>query len=67
MADNDIVILGGARTAIGAFGGSLAGIPPIDLATTVAKAAMERAGVSPEQIGVGAFGHVINTRTPRQR
>ncbi len=61
MADNDIVILGGARTAIGAFGGSLAGIPPIDLATTVAKAAMERAGVSPEQIGVVAFGHVINT------
>ncbi|HRO15205.1 MAG TPA: acetyl-CoA C-acyltransferase family protein [Paracoccus sp. (in: a-proteobacteria)] len=61
MADTDIVILGGARTAIGAFGGSLAGIAPIDLATTVAKAAMERAGVSPEQIGNVAFGHVINT------
>ena len=61
MADNDIVILSGVRTAIGAFGGSLASVPPIDLATTVAKAAMERAGVSPDMIGNVAFGHVINT------
>ena len=61
MADNDIVILSGVRTAIGAFGGSLASVPPIDLATTVAKAAMERAGVTPEMIGNVAFGHVINT------
>ena len=58
---SDIVILGGARTAIGTFGGALAGTPPIDLATTVNKAAMERAGVSPDQIGSVAFGHVINT------
>lgn len=57
----DIVILGGARTAIGTFGGSLAGIPPTALATTVAKAALERAEVAPGQIGHVAFGHVINT------
>lgn len=61
MADGDIVILSGVRTAIGGFGGSLASVPPIELATTVAKAAMERAGVSPDQIGNVAFGHVINT------
>lgn len=61
MADSDIVILSGARTAIGGFGGSLAGVPPIDLATTVTKAAMERAGVAPEKIGTVVFGHVINT------
>jgi len=61
MADSDIVILSGARTAIGGFGGSLASVPPIDLATTVTKAAMERAGVSPEKIGTVVFGHVINT------
>ena len=29
----DIVILGGARTAIGTIGGSLAGVPPIELGT----------------------------------
>jgi len=57
----DIVILSGARTAIGAFGGSLAGTPPIDLGTTVAKAALDRAGLAPAQIGHVGFGHVINT------
>ncbi|WP_300056693.1 acetyl-CoA C-acyltransferase family protein [uncultured Roseobacter sp.] len=57
----DIVILGGARTAIGTFGGSLAGTPPIDLGTTAAEAALERAGVEGGQIGHVAFGHVINT------
>ena len=61
MSDNDIVILSGARTAIGTFGGSLAAIPPIQLAATVTKAAMERAGVTPDQIGTVVFGHVINT------
>ena len=57
----DIVILGGARTAIGTFGGSLAGTAPIDLGTVAAKAAMERAGVEGGQIGNVVFGHVINT------
>jgi acetyl-CoA C-acetyltransferase len=57
----EIVILDGARTAIGTFGGSLAGIAPIDTATIVSKAAMERAGVEPAQIGNVVFGHVINT------
>ncbi|MEL7262129.1 MAG: acetyl-CoA C-acyltransferase family protein, partial [Pseudomonadota bacterium] len=57
----DIVILGGARTAIGTFGGSLAATPPIDLATTAAKAALDRSGVEGGQIGHVAFGHVINT------
>ncbi len=58
---SDIVILGGARTAIGTFGGSLAAIPPGQLAATVAKAALERSGVEGGQIGQVVFGHVINT------
>ncbi len=57
----DIVILDGARTAIGTFGGTLAGTPPIHLAAHVGKAAIERAGVEPGQIGHVVFGHVINT------
>ncbi|SDD99092.1 acetyl-CoA C-acetyltransferase [Paracoccus isoporae] len=61
MCESDIVILSGARTAIGTFGGSLATVPPIDLAATVTRAAMERAGVAPDQIGTVVFGHVINT------
>ena len=57
----DIVILDGARTAIGTFGGALANTAPIDLATVASKAALERSGVAPEQIGHVVFGHVINT------
>ncbi|GHE05643.1 3-ketoacyl-CoA thiolase [Defluviimonas sp. 20V17] len=60
MSD-DIVILSGARTAIGTFGGSLAGTPPIELGTTAAKAALARAGVEGGQIGHVVFGHVIDT------
>ena len=57
----DIVLLDGARTAIGTFGGSLAGTKPTALGAHVAKAAMERSGVEPGQIGQVVFGHVINT------
>lgn len=57
----DIVILSGARTAIGSFGGSLAGLSPIDLGTAVATAAIARAGLASDAIGHVAFGHVINT------
>ena len=57
----NIVILGGARTAIGGFGGALAGVSPIELGTTVARAAMERSGITGDAIGQVAMGHVINT------
>ncbi|MGG7645199.1 acetyl-CoA C-acyltransferase family protein [Rhodovulum sp. YNF3179] len=57
----DIVILDGARTAIGTFGGTLAGTPPIQLGAHAARAALDRAGVEGGQIGQVAFGHVINT------
>ncbi len=57
----DIVILSAARTAIGTFGGSLAGTTAIDLGTVAAKAAIARADVEAGQIGHVVFGHVINT------
>ncbi len=57
----NIVILDGARTAIGSFGGGLASVPPTETASHVARAAMARAGVEPAQIGHVVFGHVINT------
>ena len=58
---DEIVILSGARSAIGGFGGALAAIPPIELGTAVARAALERAKIESEQIGTVVFGHVINT------
>ncbi|WP_300547828.1 acetyl-CoA C-acyltransferase family protein [Roseovarius sp.] len=57
----DIVILDGARTAIGTFGGALAGTPPTTLGAIVAKEALARSGVEGGQIGHVVFGHVINT------
>ncbi|MDR5652758.1 acetyl-CoA C-acyltransferase family protein [Ruixingdingia sedimenti] len=58
---SEIVILSGARTAIGTFGGALASVPPVDLATVPAKAALERAGIEPGQIGHVVFGTVVAT------
>ena len=55
---DDIVILSGARTAIGTFGGSLASTPLSEIATHVTKAALERAGVEGGQIGSVVFGNV---------
>ena len=57
----EIVILSGARTAIGAFGGSLAGQSPIALAAHVSRAAIDRAGIAPDRIGTVVFGHILNT------
>jgi acetyl-CoA C-acetyltransferase len=57
----DVVILGAARTAIGTFGGSLAGVAPADLGALAAREAMARAGIEPGRIGHVAFGHVLNT------
>lgn len=57
----DIVILDGARTAVGTFGGSLANTAPTALGAHVAKAAMRKSGVDGAQIGHVAMGHVINT------
>ncbi|MDO6461894.1 beta-ketothiolase BktB [Granulosicoccaceae sp. 1_MG-2023] len=57
----DVVILGGARTAIGDFGGSLADLSPAQLGTVAAQAAIERAGVDAEEIDHAVFGHIITT------
>ena len=57
----DIVILDGARTAIGTFGGSLAAVPPTELGAIVAREALARSGVEGAQIGHVVFGNVINT------
>ncbi|MBD3765183.1 MAG: acetyl-CoA C-acyltransferase family protein [Rhodobacterales bacterium] len=57
----DILILSATRTAIGGFGGSLAGVPPVDLAASVMRAALAQAGVAGDRIGHVVMGHVINT------
>jgi acetyl-CoA C-acetyltransferase len=59
----DVVIASAARTAIGSYGKSLAGIPPSDLGAAAGTAAMERAGIAPDQVDHVVFGNVIHTET----
>jgi acetyl-CoA C-acetyltransferase len=55
----DIVIAGAVRTAIGKFGGSLAGIPAQDLGAIVIAEALKRSGIAPEQVNEVIMGHVL--------
>jgi acetyl-CoA C-acetyltransferase len=57
----NVVISSAARTAIGSYGKSLKDIPPTDLGATAATAAIERAGLQPDQIDHVVFGNVIHT------
>jgi len=53
------VIVGGARTPIGKLNGALASLAATDLGGVAIKAALERAGVSPEQVDYVFMGQVI--------
>jgi len=57
----DVVVLSGARTAIGTFGGSLKDQSVADLAALVTREAVARAGVEAAEVGHVAFGNVIHT------
>ena len=59
--ENDIVILAGARTPFGNFGGALRDVGAIDLAVTAAKGALARSGVPAEQIDDVVFGNVVHS------
>ncbi|WP_262492614.1 beta-ketothiolase BktB [Marinobacter sp. AL4B] len=61
MKLTDVVILDGARTAIGSFGGSLSGLAPAELGSVAAREAVSRAGVAAEDIDHSVFGHIITT------
>ena len=57
----EVVIVNGARTAIGDYGGSLKDIAPTDLGARVIREAIARSNVEPAQIGQCVFGNVIHT------
>ena len=46
----EVFVLSGTRTAIGKYGGGLASVPPCDLAATVVREAVSRAGVEPTDV-----------------
>ncbi len=55
----NVVIVAAGRTAVGSFGGALAGIPAKVLGATVIKGLLERAGLKPEQIDEVILGQVL--------
>src|SRR5579864_798479 len=63
MSNNgkSVVIVNGARTPFGNFGGALRDVTAIDLGVIAAKAAMSRSGVAPEKIDQVIFGNVMQT------
>jgi acetyl-CoA C-acetyltransferase len=58
---HEVVVLSAVRTPIGKYGGALASVPPCDLAATVVREAVSRAGVEPADVGLAVFGNVIHT------
>src|ERR1700730_13139826 len=54
-----VVLAAPVRTAIGTFGGSLKDLPAPDLGAVAIGAAVERAGLKPDEIGTVVMGNVI--------
>ncbi|MDR2690243.1 MAG: acetyl-CoA C-acyltransferase family protein [Azoarcus sp.] len=61
MADREIVVLSAARSAVGAFGGSLKDMEPIELGGLVIKETIARSGVDPQEISFAAVGNIMPT------
>jgi acetyl-CoA C-acetyltransferase len=52
-----VFILSAVRTAIGKFGGTLRDFSAPDLGAVAGRAALERAGIAPEEVDEVIFGH----------
>jgi acetyl-CoA C-acetyltransferase len=57
----EVVVLSGARTAIGGYGGSLKDTPPSELAAICVRETVSRAGIEPADVGHVVFGNIIHT------
>ena len=55
----DVVIVSAARTAVGSFLGGLSSLPASKLGEVAIRAALERAGVKPEEVDEVILGHVL--------
>jgi len=55
----DVVIVSGVRTPVGAFNGAFASVPAHELGRVAIKAALERAGVKPEEVSEVILGQVL--------
>jgi len=60
-SDREVVFLSAIRTPFGTFGGSLKDLSATELGVQAARAAVERAGVDPDEYDEVFFGNVIQT------
>ncbi len=60
-SDQDIVILSGARTPFGDFGGALKDLDAVELGVRAARGALERCRMEPDQVDHVVMGNVIQT------
>ncbi|HYV03213.1 MAG TPA: acetyl-CoA C-acyltransferase, partial [Blastocatellia bacterium] len=58
---NNVLILGGARTPMGEYGGALRDLSAIELGAIAARGALERSGVAPEAIDHTVIGNALQT------
>lgn len=56
----EVVIVGAARTPVGAFGGSLANVSAVDLGVVAAKEAIKRANISADMIDEVLVGNILS-------
>lgn len=61
MNRNEIVVVEGARTPFGSFGGSLRDVSAIDLASICAQEAMRRGKIEPDEVEQVVIGNVIQS------
>lgn len=59
VSESTIVVLQGARTPFGDFGGSLRDVSSVELSVHAARGALERSRISSEQVDQVVFGNVI--------
>ena len=57
--ENEAIILSAARTAVGRFQGGLSSLPAVRLGAVAVKAAVERAGIDPNDIEEVIMGNVV--------
>ncbi|MEK6245158.1 MAG: acetyl-CoA C-acyltransferase family protein [Pseudomonadota bacterium] len=60
MSTREVVVVAGARTAIGGYGGSLKDMAPTKLGAIAIKEAVARAGIDPASVGHVVIGSVIH-------
>lgn len=57
----EVVVVGGVRTAIGKFGGSLKDLPPTELGAIVVREVLAQSKVAGADVGHVVFGNVVAT------